>query len=302
MATLDDKLLGEKVHNYCSSSEDEEQDEATGDGGGGEEGDSSEQRSADDRRGKASSHRMNKIKPVREEESLQHKTHWTGTAGNTGPKGVIQDWQRFKQLEAERREQDDAEKLRLLKKLSITAQTKEEDEKAAAMSELDAEFEELMEEGFLLEYQRKRMAEMLAMMERKGRYGELIDLKTGDDFLQAIDKENKNTTVVVHIYREKYGPCTKMNDALKQLAKEYLNVKFCKFICTDAGLSNMFKASGVPALLIYKGGQMIGNFVKLVDDLSDEFDYSDVESFLVENGIINDKSCNPAIVQNQQQQ
>lgn len=57
----------------------------------------------------------------------------------------------------------------------------------------------------------------------------------------------------------------------------------------------MFKTSGVPALLIYKGGQMIGNFVKLVDDLSDEFDFADVESFLVENGIINDKSCKPTI-------
>ena len=33
MATLDDKLLGEKLHYYCSSSEDEGDDE--GEGGGG---------------------------------------------------------------------------------------------------------------------------------------------------------------------------------------------------------------------------------------------------------------------------
>ncbi|XP_052865368.1 phosducin-like protein [Anopheles cruzii] len=290
MATLDDKLLGEKVHNYCSSSEDE---------AGDDECDSSEASgSGKSAPTKPSGLRVSKSKPAAE-PPVQHQTHWTGTAGNTGPKGVIQDWQRFKQLEAERREQDAAEKLRLLKKLSITTRTKEEDRQAEAMGELDAEFRELMDEDFLLEYQRKRMAEMLAMMDRKGRYGELIDLKTGDDFLQAVDKENKNTTVVVHIYREKYGPCVKMNEALRKLAKEYWNVKFCKFVCTDAGLSNLFKASGVPALLIYKDGQMIGNFVKLVDDLSDEFDYSDVESFLVENGIINDKSCKPAIVEQQ---
>ncbi|XP_049282034.1 phosducin-like protein [Anopheles funestus] len=291
MATLDDKLLGEKLENYCSSSEDE---------GAEDEGDSSEASGTGKSAGKQGSSSKSGFRRVTDTEpaTLTHnKTHWTGTTGNTGPKGVIQDWQRFKQLEAERREQDEAEKLRLLKKLSITARTKEEDNAAAAMSELDAEFQELMDEDFLLEYQRKRMSEMLALMDKKGCYGKLIHLKDGGEFLQAVDKEDKNTTVVIHIYREKYGPCVKMNEALTTLAKDYTNVKFCKFVSSDAGLSNMFKTSGVPALLIYKGGQMIGNFVKLVDDLSDEFDFSDVESFLVENGIINDKSCKPTIVE-----
>uniref|UniRef100_A0A182QUU1 Phosducin domain-containing protein n=1 Tax=Anopheles farauti TaxID=69004 RepID=A0A182QUU1_9DIPT len=293
MATLDDKLLGEKIHNYCSSSEDE---------GGEDDCDSSEASSACKSGGKPGASSKSGFRSVTDSEPttlVQNKTHWSGTAGNTGPKGVIQDWQRFKQLEAERREQDEVEKLRLLKKLSITARTKEEDTAAEAMHELDAEFQELMDEDFLLEYQRKRMAEMLAMMDKKGCHGNLVHLKDGGEFLQAVDKEDKNTTVVIHIYREKYGPCVKMNEALTRLAKEYTNVKFCKFISSDAGLSNLFKTSGVPALLIYKGGHMIGNFVKLVDDLSDEFDFSDVESFLVENGIINDKSCKPTIVDQQ---
>uniref|UniRef100_A0A182JTZ3 Phosducin domain-containing protein n=1 Tax=Anopheles christyi TaxID=43041 RepID=A0A182JTZ3_9DIPT len=291
MATLDDKLLGEKIHNYCSSSEDE---------AGDDECDSSEASRKGKSSGKQGSSSKSGFRSAADVDATsltQNKTHWTGTAGNTGPKGVIQDWQRFKQLEAERRENDEAEKLRLLKKLSITARTKEEDKAAESMNELDAEFRELMDEDFLLEYQRKRMAEMLATMDKKGCFGELIHLKDGGEFLQAVDKEDKNATVVIHIYREKYGPCIKMNDALIKLAKEYMNVKFCKFISSDAGLSNLFKTSGVPALLIYKGGQMIGNFVKMVDDLSDEFDFSDVESFLVENGIINDKSCKPTIVQ-----
>uniref|UniRef100_A0A182S5X5 Phosducin domain-containing protein n=1 Tax=Anopheles maculatus TaxID=74869 RepID=A0A182S5X5_9DIPT len=292
MATLDDKLLGEKLENYCSSSEDEAADD---------DNDSSEASGTGKSAGKqgstSSKPQFRSVADMEPPTLTQNKTHWTGTTGNTGPKGVIQDWQRFKQLEAERREQDEAEKLRLLKKLSITARTKEEDKAAERMSELDAEFQELMDEDFLLEYQRKRMAEMLALMDKKGCYGELFHLKDGGEFLQAVDKEDKNTTVVIHIYREKYGPCVKMNQALTTLAKEYTNVKFCKFVSSDAGLSNLFKASGVPALLIYKGGQMIGNFVKLVDDLSDEFDFSDVESFLVENGIINDKSCKPTIVE-----
>ena len=40
--------------------------------------------------------------------------------------------------------------------------------------------------------------------------------------------------------------------------------------------------SGVPALLIYKHGELIGNFVRLSDEFGDEFYATDVESFLVE--------------------
>ena len=72
MATLDDKLLGEKLHYYCSSSEDEgEEEEETGVRGG-----------------------SSSVAPSRD---------WDGSSANTGPKGVIKDWQRYKQLETEKR-------------------------------------------------------------------------------------------------------------------------------------------------------------------------------------------------------
>ena len=77
MATLDDKLLGEKLHYYCSSSEDEgEEEERTSGGGGGGAGGAS---------------------------ALTTTRDWDGTSANTGPKGVIKDWQRYKQLETEKR-------------------------------------------------------------------------------------------------------------------------------------------------------------------------------------------------------
>lgn len=39
---------------------------------------------------------------------------------------------------------------------------------------------------------------------------------------------------------------------------------------------------GLPALLVYKSGQIIGNFVKLEDTFGHDFFASDVESFLIE--------------------
>lgn len=42
----------------------------------------------------------------------------------------------------------------------------------------------------------------------------------------------------------------------------------------------------MPALLVYKNGELIGNFVSLADEFGQEFNENDVEDFLVENNIL----------------
>lgn len=44
----------------------------------------------------------------------------------------------------------------------------------------------------------------------------------------------------------------------------------------------MQTSEGLPALLVYKSGQIIGNFVKLEDTFGQDFFAIDVESFLIE--------------------
>jgi len=39
---------------------------------------------------------------------------------------------------------------------------------------------------------------------------------------------------------------------------------------------------GLPAILVYKKGEVIGNFVRLTDEFGDEMYPADVESFLIE--------------------
>jgi hypothetical protein len=70
MATLEDKIMGEKLEYYCSSSEDEGPEEG-GDSDDGAKG------------GKA------KIPQVVKPELAQDMTHWQGNSANTGPKGEI---------------------------------------------------------------------------------------------------------------------------------------------------------------------------------------------------------------------
>ncbi|KAK9739186.1 phosducin [Popillia japonica] len=267
MASLEDKILGEKMHNYCSSSEESD----------GEDSDADSENP----------------KPTHTAAALPEPNKWEGTSTNTGPKGVIKDWQRYKQLETEKRTDCEKERIELAKKLTLTVQSALEEERQALD---DPELAELLDDEFLLTYQKQRMQEMLKQNQHNLKFGELIFLSNGEEYLDAIDKEHKNVTIVIHIYEENVTPCRIMNTCLRELSKVYNNVKFCAIIGSCAGLSRDFKIKGVPALLIYKAGQIVGNFIRLSDDLGDDFCAEDVQGFLVEHGMLEDKTCTPLIV------
>lgn len=182
-----------------------------------------------------------------------------------------------------------------MKKLSITAKTTAEDQKDKEKAEFDAELEELLNDDFLQEFQKRRMQEMLALSGLLPKFGELVNLKSGDEFLHSIDGENKSVTVIIHIFEDKFKACKTMNKCLTKLAQEYPTVKFCKILSTVAGLSKKFKSLALPTLLVYKNGQVIGNFIRMAEEFGDEFYASDVESYLIEHALLPDKSLMPAI-------
>lgn len=164
MATLEDKILGEKLHNYCSSSEESDNDESD-------------------------SEESNK-NPTKEESAPPPEVNkWEGTSTNTGPKGtlveilmwvcktnyecllgVIKDWQRYKQLETERRKEDEREKIELMKKLTLTVQTALDEEREKAALE-DPDLAELLDDEFLVSYQKQRMQEMLQQTNHNIKFG-----------------------------------------------------------------------------------------------------------------------------------
>jgi len=103
------------------------------------------------------------------------------------------------------------------------------DEEKEKLNETDPELADLLTDEFLLEYQRQRMKEMLAKT-KKLYFGKVIDLENTDQFLQAIDGEDKSVTVIVHIYEDNVAGCEAMNGCLISLAKEYPYIKFCKIL------------------------------------------------------------------------
>ncbi|KPJ12364.1 Phosducin-like protein [Papilio machaon] len=265
MATLDDKILGEKLHNYCSSSEGEDSDDD--ERSGNEEGETSYK----------STEQVNEPPPI---------NNWNGSASNTGPKGVLEDWRRYKQLEAENRKEMEIERIALAKKLTLSVKTEREEQQAKEREEMEDELNELLDEEFLMKYHQQRMQELMSQLQKCPKFGKVITLENKDEFLNAIDKEDAKVTVIVHIFNRKAKACTAMDGCLNVLAEDYPAIKFCRIEADVAGLSKHFRVDGVPALLVYKGGQIIGNFVQLATELGNDFYATDVQRFLIEYGLL----------------
>ncbi|CAH8543265.1 unnamed protein product [Heterobilharzia americana] len=112
-------------------------------------------------------------------------------------------------------------------------------------------------------------------------FNKIYDL-TANTFVEEIDNTNKDTTVVVYIYEYGNKACAKVNTCLEKIFQDYPHVKFCRIRASDAHLSHRFSHYGVPAVLVYKNGELIGNMLSITKDLGDEFYPSDFENYLVE--------------------
>jgi hypothetical protein len=114
-------------------------------------------------------------------------------------------------------------------------------------------------------------------------------LESGEEFLEALDNEDKSTLVMIHIYEHEVPGCEAMRGSLLCLAQEYPLVKFCCVRSGAISTSALFRGSALPALLVYKAGDLIGNFVRVTDQLGEDFFAVDVEALLQEYGLLPDK-------------
>lgn len=164
----------------------------------------------------------------------------------TGPKGVINDWKRYQEMKKQKTVEADLQQLKLMEKMSMSCQSyMQELEEKSKQEKVDEELDKLLEEDddrFLNEYMKKRMLEMMQEVQSSRnckKFGELIRLETGEEFLDAIEKEESSVLVIVHISNDN-SACTTMNGCLNCLASQYSNIKFCTLNAYAAGMSKRF--------------------------------------------------------------
>lgn len=151
------------------------------------------------------------------------------------------------------------------------------------------EDEDADDEEFLEQYRQQRMAEMWLALAGGRRFAQVVDINSGEEFLRAVDEEGRSTLVIIHIYEPEVLACQSMDGCLLCLAQQYPLVKFCRVLGSDIGTSAQFRASALPALLMYRGGELVGNLVRVSDQLGNDFYATDVEAMLQEYGLLPDK-------------
>ncbi|XP_037553919.1 phosducin b [Nematolebias whitei] len=212
------------------------------------------------------------------------------TATQTGPKGVINDWRRFK-LESMDRENLPPAKRELLRQMS--SPNKSQDDARANLNRKMSvqEYEMLKEEdeGCLKKYRRQCMEEMHNKLSFGPKFESVHELDSGEAFLEVIEKEHHTTVVVVHIYKIGVKGCEQLNSCLDCLAAEYPTVKFCRIDAVASGAAERFSDEYLPTLLVYKAGELLGNFLSCTQHLNEEFFATDVEAFLNSYGLLPEK-------------
>ncbi|KAM8888865.1 phosducin b isoform X2 [Synchiropus splendidus] len=211
------------------------------------------------------------------------------SATHTGPKGVINDWRRFK-LESMDQENLPPAKRELLRQMSSPHRQRED----SRMSVQEYELLKEEDEGCLKKYRKRCMQEMHDKLSFGPKFEGVHDLDSGEAFLEVIEKEHHSTVVVVHIYKAGVKGCEELNNCLECLAAEYPTVKFCRIDAVASGASERFSDEVLPTLLVYKAGELLGNFLACTQHLTGEFFATDVEAFLNSYGLLPEKEM-PAL-------
>ncbi|KAM4624031.1 phosducin a isoform 1-T3 [Polymixia lowei] len=206
-------------------------------------------------------------------------------ANHTGPKGVINDWRRFRLDSVDQTAPQNRREL--LRQMSSPGEDKERLNRKMSVQEYELIQEE--DERCLKRYRKQCMQEMHEHLSFGPKFEAIHELTSGEAFLEVIEKEHRMTLVVVHIYQHGVKGCEELNSCLDCLASEYSSVKFCRIDAVATGAAERFSSEVLPALLVYKAGELLGNFLSITKHLNEEFFATDVEAFLNEYGLLPEK-------------
>ncbi|XP_051581092.1 phosducin-like isoform X1 [Myxocyprinus asiaticus] len=217
------------------------------------------------------------------------------TVTHTGPKGVINDWRKFK-LESMDQEALPPSKRELLRQMSSPQKPKDMSVSGLNRKMSAQEYELIKEddEKSLRKYRKHCMQEMHERLSFGPKFEGVYELDSGEAFLEVIEKEHRLTVVVVHIFKDGVQGCEALNNCLDCMATEYTSVKFCRINAAATGAGERFSDEVLPALLVYKSGELLGNFLAVTQHFNEEFFATDVEAFLSEYGLLPEKELTTA--------
>ncbi|KAJ3299702.1 hypothetical protein HK104_007630 [Borealophlyctis nickersoniae] len=264
----------------------------------------SEDESPHDHHHPSSSSLSPKMSRIVQDNEVRQKLNIGGAF--TGPKGVLADY-RFHQRQERAREEQSRVKMEaaaggLAMSSGWVARQIAEEEAAKrgeqnktsgeAYAELLERLENEEEDEYMKEYRAKRLAEMQRLA-AKPKFGVVRELEV-DDYVSAVDDEDPQVLVLVHLYKSQIEACRLVNTFLDALAKKYLSMKFLRIVSAKADPN--FDDIALPALLAYKGGYVVTSVMPVTHEVegweeTGRCDLEDFERVLLEHGALNEQDA-----------
>lgn len=133
-------------------------------------------------------------------------------------------------------------------------------------------------DDFMMEYRQKRMLQ-LQQVSNWPVFGEIIEVDIMD-YTSIVDKTDPRVMVIIHMYEPSVPSCNKLNTHLEQAARQMSYASFLRMRPKKG-----FDTIALPVLIIYRNGELIHNWIRVVPDyLPNSYAYDDVHELLESRG------------------
>ena len=210
-------------------------------------------------------------------------------SGNTGVKGVLADYREAKQREQLIKEKERLDELDALYQATHPARRTEDCNIISTNNSNNNDtndcddndsYDEDEDDDFLKQFRNQRLSELkqqqrsTTSLPPKALFGSLITV-TPEEYVKLVDNMNNINTdyyLIVHLYESSIQQCQILHSTLDKLASSSWmeHVQFIEVNALDAN-SNLDTIC-LPAILIYKRGELIHNVVRFTDDLPRGYD------------------------------
>jgi hypothetical protein len=289
MSTLDDKILKQNVPGQWSS-QDDRSDIRGEDSLAHEEEDETFDATGETERGQET--------VVETERLLNHTlipdSIKSGIMGErsrktgTGVKGVLADYKVEQALKAAERDAVKAEREAALHRIAYGAQRPAGDPSAPPMpmpmgmlqAGDDSDLEDEEDALFMEQFRAARLRELQGQAQAvpQPQYKTVDTVDSSEELLEEVGSCDPRTTVVVHMFEPSISACQLLNRFMEELAVKWPDVRFLRIQASNTNL--MIDRVALPAVSIYRAGDIVTVLAGLVEELGDRFGRDDVEWLL----------------------
>lgn len=206
------------------------------------------------------------------------------TGNNTGVKGVIADYKEAQREEQLQKAKDHLENMQRLRRATQPAIRPRDNDVSddRKIQQLDSDSDDDDDE-FLKQFRMQRIAQLKEQSNALPTFGTLSS-KSPYDYVQLVDDMDPRVFVVVHLYEPSIASSRMLHSALDRVAQTMEHAKFIEVNALDANPN--LDLICLPAILIYRGGELVNNMIKFTDGLPKAFTVEDVREALEVAGVV----------------